>query len=188
MLSVLSENWKLLHALAVRQGGLFTPRQALRCGLSKQVLQYHLKRGRIERRVRSVYRLSEVPPLEEELFLPWLWAGAEGVFSHRTALEILGILPREGPEVHVSLPTASRRRACRPPATLVLHYEDVHRSERKIVRGLPVVCAERALVQCVRKGLSGRPLRLALANTAFRTLLSMHPLPEGGARGEPGPA
>lgn len=78
--------------------------------------------------------------------------------------------------------------ACRPPATLVLHYEDVHRSERKIVRGLPVVCAERALVQCFRNGLSVRPLRLALANTAFRTLLSMHPLPEGAARGEPGPA
>lgn len=166
-----SESWRSLHAVAGRQGGLFTLRQALRCGVSKQLLHHHLKRGQVERPVRSVYRLPELPRREQEYFLHWLWTGVEGVFSHRTALEILGILPAEGGPLHLTLPTSSCRRTCRPPERLVLHYEDVARSERKMVRGLPVVNAERAIVQCIRKGMSGPPLRAALARTAFRTLL-----------------
>lgn len=173
-----SESWKSLTAVAARQGGLFTQRQALGCGVSKQLLQHHLKLGRFERRIRGVYRFSEMPLSEEEFFLPWLWTGRLGVFSHRTALELLGVLPRESRQVHLTLPTTSPRRASRPPSSLVLHYEDLERSDRKNVRGLPVVCAERALVQCIRKGMSGPSLRIALAQTAFRTLLS-DPLQKG---------
>lgn len=158
-----------LKGLAVGQGGLFTQEQALSCGLSKQLLQYHLRRGRIERLARSVYRLPEVPPRKQELYLPWLWTGCQGIFSHRTALELLGVLPRSGRDLHLSLPTAALRRLRRLPDGLVLHDEDIPVDERTVVDGLPVVCAERALVQCLRIGCADGALG---AEVAFRNLLA----------------
>lgn len=59
-----AEGWKTLLETAARQDGVFTQQQALCCGVSKQLLQYHLRKGRLVRRTRGVYRLH-LPEVQE---------------------------------------------------------------------------------------------------------------------------
>lgn len=171
MFGLRSQGWDALTKLARAQGGLFTLQQAGRFGLSKQLLYHHVKQGRVCRVQRMIYRLLHLPSEGERLFLPWLWTAREGVFSHRTALELHRVLPRAGDEVHLTLPATWPRRCYRPPAGLVLHYEDLPASDSAVAQGLPVVSVERALLQCLRTGLPRQELGQALAETGRLGLL-----------------
>ena len=145
-----SPAWDRLYQAAESQAGLFTLTQAEACGYSSQHLQKHLRAGRIHRVQRGIYRLTQFPAGEhEELVVLWLWSGQVGVFSHETSLflhDLSDVLPAK---VHMTVPTAWRKRRVRVPDGLVLHHGDLADSDRAWVEVVPVTTARQAITECI---------------------------------------
>ncbi len=122
----ISPDWDRLFEIAVAQDGLFTTSQAAEAGYSPQLIAHHLRGGRILRVRRGIYRLVHFPAGDhEDLTTVWLWAERAGVFSHQTALalhDLSDVLPSH---VHLTLPSAWRKRRLRVPEGVILHYGDI---------------------------------------------------------------
>src|SRR5690349_1766744 len=119
-------DWEALLDLAVGQAGYFTSAQAADLGYSPELLIHHLKRGRLQRARRSIYRVRHLPPSDDEQLVElWLWSGQQGVVSHRSALalhELSDVLPAR---VDLTLPASWRSRRVRLPTEVVAHYADI---------------------------------------------------------------
>jgi len=71
-----------LYEIAAAQAGYFSLEQAAEAGHSRQLLQYRLRSGEIERSLRGVYRLVQFPSTDREDLVPvWLWTNRQGVFG-----------------------------------------------------------------------------------------------------------
>ena len=82
---------KLLIGAADR-GGLFTTSQAEEMGISRQLLSYHVKAGRLERIGQGIYRSPYAPESKhEDVIARVLAAGPESVAAGPTALDIRDI-------------------------------------------------------------------------------------------------
>lgn len=138
--------WPRLVDLARGQAGLLLQRQAEECAVDAYTLLLLTRSGRLVRLQRGVYRVGrEADPLEP-LALAWLWTGRSGVFSHRTALVLHGLLAlADGEPVHLTVPTVWPGRGRHVPALIHLHTEDLPAPEVSRVGAFPVVCWERAL-------------------------------------------
>ncbi len=74
------------------QGGLFTTHQAEQRGISKQLLSYHAKQGKLERVAHGVYRSSYAPTSRHEDVIARVLPYGEGaVASGPTALDIYDV-------------------------------------------------------------------------------------------------
>ncbi len=161
-------DWNRLYATAAAQEGAFTTRQAAEAGYSSQLLQKHLRAGRVVRTCRGVYRLVHFPAGEhEDLVIVWLWSEHAGVFSHATALALHGLSDALPARMHLSLPRAWRTRRLRVPADVVLHHADVAPEERAWFGPVPATSAARSLADCARDGFPPDLLRQA-AHAALR--------------------
>jgi len=139
-------DWDLLYDTASAQEGHFTTDQAASAGYSPQLLAHHLKKKRIVRIRRGVYRIVHFPPGDrEDLVVVWLWSGQEGVFSHETALSLHGLSDVMPSNVHLTLPAAWRSRRLRVPPGTVLHYADIEAGDRTYVGCLPVTAPSRSV-------------------------------------------
>src|SRR5258707_546573 len=119
-------DWNRLFETAASQQGLFTTQQAAEAGYSPQLLVHYVQSGRAVRVRRGIYRLVHFPAGEqEELVAAWLWSERAGVVSHQTALALHGLSDALPTHVHLTLPSAWRRRRFRVPAGIVLHHADV---------------------------------------------------------------
>lgn len=123
-----------LLAIATRQGGYITSRQAREAGYGSSHLSYHLGTGQLEREGHGLYRVVSVPPDEHgDLIRLALWSRdrsdqPRAVVSHDTALalyELSDILPRKN---HLTVPPRFRKR---PPAGCVLHVGRVPPEDRR---------------------------------------------------------
>src|ERR1700723_2980935 len=102
--------WQALYDIASSQEGLFTTQQAAAAGYSAPLLTHHQKVGRIARIRRGIYRLAHFPSGEqEELVTAWLWADAQGVLSHQTALALQGLSDALPGRIHLTLPLMWRQ-------------------------------------------------------------------------------
>lgn len=110
-----------LHRLAYSQEGLFTARQAERCGFSAQLLAHHTRAGRFTRLRRGLYRLSDYPVGEhEEIRAAWMSVGVErAIVSHDSALLLHGISDLLPDTVHLLV--SREDRGIEPPAGVSLH-------------------------------------------------------------------
>jgi len=185
-------SWQALYDVAASQEGLFTTRQAATVGYSSPLLAHHQKAGRITRIRRGIYRLVHFPSGEhEELVTAWLWADAQGVLSHQTALSLQGLSDVLPTQIHLTLPLSWRHRRFRVPAGLVLHYADVPLDQRAWFGAVPVTSTRRTLNDCALAGLSPDLLRQAAQQALRRGLATKSELgevektlkPFGGIRG-----
>lgn len=161
-------NWDRLFETAGAQEGYFTTRQAADAGYSTQLLLKHIRAGRVARARRGIYRLVHFPAGEhEELVTAWLWSERVGVISHQTALAVHGLSDALPAHLHLTLPSAWRRRRFRVPADVVLHHADVAPEDRTWFGAVPTTNARRSLNDCARDGLSPEQLRQA-AHQALR--------------------
>src|SRR6185295_13783337 len=104
-------DWNHLFETAGAQDGYFTTRQAADAGYSSQLLLKHIRAGRVARTRRGIYRLIHFPAGEhEELVIAWLWSEQAGVISHQTALALHGLSDVLSVHIHLTLPSAWRRR------------------------------------------------------------------------------
>ena len=164
-------DWSRLFETAAAQAGHFTTQQAAEAGYSPQLLHHHVNTGRVVRVHRRIYRLVHFPAQEhEELVVAWLWSERAGVFSHQTALSLHGLSDVMPAHLHLTLPSAWRRRRFRTPPDVVLHHADVPPKDRTWFGPVPTTTPPRSLNDCARDGLSPELLRQAAQQALRRGL------------------
>lgn len=172
-------SWNALFDIASAQAGFFSTRQAAEAGYSPQLLQKHLKAGRVVHERPGVYRLVHFPHVEhEELASVWLWSERAGVFSHQTALALHGLSDALPARAHLTLPAAWRRRRLTVPEDVLLHFADLPDETRAWVGPVPVTTPARALNECADDGFAPDLLRQAAEQALTRGLVTRAELPQ----------
>lgn len=92
------------------QAGYFTAEQARMHGVSRQLLDHHVRDGRFERIRRGLYRLSGFPSGEHyDMRERWLALGPDkAVVSHQSALVLHDLSDNIPNAVHVLMPRRLR--------------------------------------------------------------------------------
>src|SRR5580692_11688314 len=127
-----------LRNLARLQSGVVSRMQAIRSGLTPDMINFRVSSGRWRPVHRGVYAtFSGVPGRNARLWAAFLWAGRGAVLSHETAAELHGLTDKLGHPIHVTVP-AQRRVAAADGVVL-------HRSVRaiQVVRTYPYPPATR---------------------------------------------
>lgn len=170
-------DWDRLFETAAAQEGLFTTKQAAKAGYSPQLLIHYVRTGKVVRVQRGIYRLVHFPAGEhEELVAAWLWSEFTGVVSHQTALALHGLSDALPAHIHLTLPTAWRRRRFRVPPDVVLHHADIPPEDRTWFGAVPTTGARRTLSDCAKGGLSPELLRQAAQQALRRGLVALDEL------------
>lgn len=166
-------DWDRLFATAAAQEGLFTAQQAAAVGYSPQLLAHHVRGGSVERVRRGIYRVVHFPAgADEGPVVAWLWSGQVGVVSHQTALALHDLSDGLPARVHLTLPSAWRRRRFRVPEGVVLHHADVPAEDRSWYGAVPMTNARRTLNDCARAGLAPDLLRQGAQGALRRGLVT----------------
>lgn len=133
----------MLYNLAESQAGYFTTAQAVKSGVTRQLLAYHCDEGNLERVAHGIYRLLRFPAQPfEDLIVACLWVGPDAVASHETALAVYELGDAMPATIHVTVP---RRFRGRRPGVRV-HHAALQPNERSSYNGVPVTSVERALI------------------------------------------
>jgi predicted transcriptional regulator of viral defense system len=170
---ILHPDWNRLFEVAEAQKGYFTTQQAAAVGYSPQLVAHHLHAGRFARALRGVYRLVHFPVSEhEELAVAWLWSNGEGVVSHQTALALHGLSDALPAGIHLTLPSAWKKRRLRVPEGITLHYANVPPNDFVWFGPAPVTAPRRTLSDCARAGLSPELLKQAARQALRRGLVT----------------
>lgn len=140
------ETFERLYAIAERQGGYFTPKQAEEAGFSHKNHAYHVRMGNWIRERRGIYRLTKFSPAERsDLMFWWLWSrnrndAPQGVYSHETALSLYDLSDINPARLHMTVPRSFQRRNDRSKIP-VLHRGNVHKDDIQIRFGVKVTKA-----------------------------------------------
>jgi predicted transcriptional regulator of viral defense system len=175
-----------LYDIAAPQAGYFSLSQANDAGFSKQLLQFYLRDGRIDRAGRGIFRLRHFPSTfeHEDLVPVWLWTGQVGVFSHETALALHQLSDALPSKHHVTVPLAWRTRRLRTPPGVVLHYADLNADEREWSGPVPVTTPLRTIEDAARDGLDANWVTQATEQGVKRGLFARRDAVRAAARGE----
>jgi predicted transcriptional regulator of viral defense system len=136
-----------LEANAYQQSGYFTSAQAREHGVSRQLLDHHIKQGRFERMRRGLYRVRGFPSSQhDDIREKWMALGPEkAIVSHESALALLGLSDNIPDTVHLLVPR--RHRGLRRPPGVVIHTRPDNEKINTIRReGMPVTTPARTLV------------------------------------------
>jgi len=157
-----------LEIQAYVQHGYFTAAQARAHGVSRQLLNHHIRSGRFESVRRGLYRLRGFPYSEhDEMRERWMAVGLDkAVLSHESALALLELSDNVPDEVHLLVPR--RHRGLRRPPGVVIHtHPDDEQVEIVWLAGMPLTTPSRTLVD-----VAGRlqPDQLAMAAEQALTL------------------
>ncbi len=148
---------KELFAIAFAQAGLFTAKQASKCGYATKNHYYHVKRGHWTRQIRGIYKLSLIPAsAETEYWLWYLWSrdredNPQGVFSHLTALSLYGLSDVNPEKIDMSVPKNFRKNS-EIPEILQLHKLNLSKSDVQTINGLKVMTPLKTLLQLAVEG------------------------------------
>ncbi len=126
-----------LLQVARNQSGLFTAQQAVVAGIDRRNHSYYLKSGDWSRIGRGIYQLNIIPTgAMGQFFYLQFWTKNRsgeplGVFSYETALYLTqidssSVLPTK---FHITVPVDFRRNTSLPDK-LILHYEDLKKSDK----------------------------------------------------------
>jgi len=142
-----SPDIRSLEADAYQQGGYFTSGQAREHGVSRQLLDHHVRQGRLERVRRGLYRVRGFPTSQhDDIREKWMAIGTEkAIVSHESALSLLELSDNVPDKVHLLVPR--RYRGLRRPSGVVIH---THPDDEEIAAvwrdGMPLTAPARTLV------------------------------------------
>lgn len=161
-----------LCEVALDQYGFVTTAQAEEAGVSAPSLAMLVKRGRLERVVRSVYRVPQVPPSSFDRFmLALLWTGCdEAALSHETALDAYDVCDVNPTSIHVVV-DGGRRIRRKGGEGYAIHYETVDAKQVGWWEGMRCVKLATAIEQCAATGTPRYLLEQAVENGRKRGLL-----------------
>lgn len=136
-----------LEAEAYLQSGYFTGAQARRYGVSRQLLNHHVRQGRFEQVRRGLLRIRGFPSSQfDEIREKWMAVGMEkAVVSHESALLLHDLSNNVPDRVHLLVPR--RYRGLRRPPGVVIH---THPGDEKVAStwgdAMPITTPARTLV------------------------------------------
>ena len=140
-----------LFALAEKQDGRFTSREARSLGIQDSVLGRLRQRGRLESLSRGDYRIAHSPTeglaqYREAI----LWAQASNgprciSLSHETALLLHGISDANPSGVNLTIPVSARMRRVRPK-WITIHQANLATEDIQLQEGMPVPTVERSIL------------------------------------------
>jgi predicted transcriptional regulator of viral defense system len=113
-----------LRATAQEQGGYFTAKQAKTSGYDYAHLVYHVSTGAFERVGHGLYRLTSIPPADDEdLIRLSLWSRnredePQAVISHESALVLHDLTELLPDRIHLTVPPGFRKD---PPEGCTIH-------------------------------------------------------------------
>ncbi len=166
------QRWDQLYAIASGQVGYFTTAQAESVLFSDQLLEHHLRSGRIQRVERGIYRLSHYPHGDyDDLVILWLWSKQCGVFSHTTALSVHQLSDFLPNRYHLTLPSSWRTRRLHVRENVALYYCDIPQSQQDWYGCVPITNVERTLEDCKKLHLTQDLLDQAVSQAIDRGLL-----------------
>jgi predicted transcriptional regulator of viral defense system len=143
-----------LFAIAERQQGYFTAKQAADAGYQLGSQAHHVKSENWLRVERGIYRLARFPQSDEEqLVIYALWSRSragepQGVYSHQTALSIHELSDLNPSKLHMTVPSKFRRSA-QIPKSLVLHRAMLEEEDIEHRQGFAVTRPLRAIADLV---------------------------------------
>ncbi|HKO29145.1 MAG TPA: type IV toxin-antitoxin system AbiEi family antitoxin domain-containing protein [Solirubrobacteraceae bacterium] len=134
---------RAIARIGARQDNVISRDQLLRAGLGRGAIAHRVATGAWQRLHKNVYLLGPAPPsLMARARAAALSCGADAVVSHRSAAEMLGLLPESGGEVHVTV--AGRNVA--PRGGVRRHrIAAFGPGELTKMRGIPVTTVARAI-------------------------------------------
>ena len=145
-------NIRGLEAESYQQSGYFTAGQARKYGVSRQLLNHHLRQGRFERVRHGLYRVWGFPGSQfDEIREKWMAVGMDkAIVSHESALLLLELSDSIPDNVHLLVPR--RHRGLRCPLGVVLH---THPDNEKVATAwgdaMPITAPARTLVDVADK-------------------------------------
>jgi predicted transcriptional regulator of viral defense system len=171
-----------LEAEAYQQGGYFNAGQARAHGVSRQLLDHHLRRGRFERVRRGLYRVQGFPAAEhDDIHEAWMAVGgADALLSHDSALALLDLSDNISDAVHLLVPRR-RRGLHRPPGVIVHTHPDSDEVAPIWHDGLPLTAPARTLLD-VTDRIQPEQLSMAVEQGLRRGLLTADQLQEEAKR------
>ncbi|MGH3008545.1 MAG: type IV toxin-antitoxin system AbiEi family antitoxin domain-containing protein [Gaiellaceae bacterium] len=171
-----------LEAVAYEQSGYFTSEQARSHGVSRQLLNHHVKQGRFEQIRRGLYRVRGFPSSQhDDIREKWMAVGPErAIVSHESALALLDLSDNIPDRVHLLVPR--RYRGLRPPAGVVLHtFPDAEQVATLRRDGMTVTTPARTLVD-VADELQPEQAEMAARQALSRGLLTRRQLEQEVSR------
>jgi len=136
-----------LEAESYQQSGYFTVDQARKHGVSRQLLNHHLRQGRFERVRRGLYHVTGFPSSQyDDIREKWMAVGmGKAVLSHASALSLLDLSDNIPDKVHLLVPRRSR--GLRRPPGVVIHTRPDDEKVSTVWRdAMPVTAPARTLV------------------------------------------
>jgi hypothetical protein len=117
------------------QAGLISREQGLRAGLSRSAITSKLEHRRWQQVHWGVYA-TFTGPLSRDA---WLWAavlyaGAGARLSHETAAELIRLIDRRSPFIHLTIPVIRR---VKPPEGVKIHISSKGSADWRFARGIP---------------------------------------------------
>ena len=171
-----------LEAQSYQQSGYFTVDQARKHGVSRQLLNHHLRQGRFERIRRGLYHVTGFPSSQyDDIREKWMAVGMDrAVLSHESALALLELSDNVPDRVHLLVPR--RHRGLRRPPGVVLHTRRDDESVATVWRdGMPLTAPTRTLVD-VADELQPEQAAMAAQQALSLGLLTRRQLEQEAAR------
>jgi predicted transcriptional regulator of viral defense system len=167
-------NLDKLYEIASNQQGFFTAHQATKCGYSRQLQVYYVKKGEWIRHARSIFKLlcfSETSPFPDDYYITLLWSenqqgNFEGVMGYTTALYIHGLTDTPPEDIHFIVPKRFRRNSP-PPGRIRFHRRDLLPELIASVEGLKVMTVFGAVRDLLMRNSLTEPSLLAILNTSL---------------------
>lgn len=179
-----------LFEIADRQQGYFTAGQAVGCGYSRPNFQHHVDSGEWIKEQRGIYRLARYPVTSHPELVVWsLWSrdingNVQGVWSYETALEIYEISDVMPTKMHMTVPKKFRK-GSNIPKNLVLHFEDLHKTQVKGQQGYLVTSPLKTIVDIVEEGRLSEEFIVQAIQEALQKGLISHKELQKIAEGKP---
>jgi|SRR5579884_310338 len=171
-----------LETVAYEQSGYFTSEQARTHGVSRQLLNHHVKQGRFEQIRRGLYRVRGFPSSQhDDIREKWMAVGPEkAIVSHESALALLELSDNIPDEVHLLVPR--RYRGLRRPPGVVIHtFPDAEKVATLRRDGMTVTAPARTLVD-VADELQPEQAAMATRQALSRALLTRTQLEQEASR------
>jgi predicted transcriptional regulator of viral defense system len=174
-----------LFTKALEQGGYFTAKQAREAGYDYPHLDYHVSTGNFERVEHGLYRLTSLPPGEQDdLVRLTLWSRnrqdePQAVVSHESALVLHDLSELLPTAVHLTVPPTFRKD---PPAGCILHKARLVPKDIEERAGFRVTVPLRTLLDVAVSGVPEEQLQKAVADALARGLVRRKQLLEAAQK------
>lgn len=146
--------------IAARQHGVVTRRQLLAAGLTRNVIDYRLRRRHLQVVHRGVYLVGPVPPPRHREMAACLACGPAAVVSHRSAAGLWRLSAPPGRAAPVDITTRTWDRA--RPGIRTHRSRTLRDGEVTRLAGIPITTPARTIVDLAARA-SFRQLERALA-------------------------